>query len=81
MNSRWKELNEEAEKYALSKVNSAGYCFETNMYIGSLVKMKLAELIIQECCEVAREWEDDYVVEDTAPSHVDIKIKKHFGVE
>ena len=42
---------------------------------------KFAELIIKECCEVAREWEDDYVVEDTAPSHVDIKIEKHFGVK
>ena len=30
---------------------------------------------------LAREWEDDYVVEDTAPFHSDVKIKKHFGVE
>ena len=41
----------------------------------------LAELIVRECAELAREWEDDYVVEDTAPFHSDVKIKKHFGVE
>ena len=40
-----------------------------------------AELIVRECAELAREWEDDYVVEDTAPHHSDVKIKKHFGVE
>ena len=78
MNNRWKELNEEAEKYALSKVNSAGYCFETNMYIGSLVKMKLAELIIKECARVDSEMNN--------PDHVDGKsfnqtILEHFGVE
>jgi len=42
---------------------------------------KFAELIVRECAELAREWEDDYVVEDTAPHHSDVKIKKHFGVE
>jgi len=42
---------------------------------------KFAELIVRECAELAREWEDDYVVEDTAPFHSDVKIKKHFGVE
>ena len=42
---------------------------------------KFAELIVRECAELAREWEDDYVVEDTAPFHSDLKIKKHFGVE
>ena len=42
---------------------------------------KFAELIVKECAELAREWEDDYVVEDTAPFHSDVKIKKHFGVE
>src|SRR3990167_11499639 len=26
------------------------------------------------CAEIAREWEDDYVNEDTAPCHVDVRI-------
>jgi hypothetical protein len=73
MNNRWKELNEEAEKYALSKVNSAGYCFETNMYIGSLIKMKLAELIIAKCVEIADDYSDNGII----PT----KINKYFGVE
>jgi hypothetical protein len=45
------------------------------------VYKKFAQLIVRECAELAREWEDDYVVEDTAPFHSDVKIKKHFGVE
>jgi hypothetical protein len=72
MNNRWKELNEEAEKYALSKVNSAGYCFETNMYIGSLVKMKLAELIVRECALIAK---------TAAPYSSDDLILKRFGFD
>jgi hypothetical protein len=51
-------------------------------YDGELIfsKEKFAELIVRECAELAREWEDDYVVEDTAPFHSDVKIKRHFGV-
>jgi len=47
----------------------------------SYLAEKFAELIIRECADLAREWEDDYVVEDTAPFHSDVKIKQHFGVE
>ena len=69
MNDRWKELNEEAGNYALSKVNSAGYCFETNMYIGQLVRMKLAELIIRECINQC---------DDITSTR---NIEEHFGIE
>jgi len=80
MNERIRELAEQA-KFAMNVSNdpnsppswwAAGHndTFE-----------KFAELIVRECAELAREWEDDYVVEDTAPFHSDVKIKKHFGVE
>ena len=73
MNERIKELAKQ------SGMDIYGLGLDRNKWEDTVERF--AKLIIQECCEVAREWEDDYVVEDTAPSHVDIKIEKHFGVE
>jgi hypothetical protein len=68
MNERIRELEEQ--------------CWEPTQYGPPWFNAeKFALLIVRECAELAREWEDDYVVEDTAPFHSDVKIKKHFGVE
>jgi hypothetical protein len=74
MNERIQELAWAAEDYAESIVDQGGGFHQA-------YTRKFAELIVRECAELAREWEDDYVVEDTAPFHSDVKIKKHFGVE
>jgi hypothetical protein len=67
MNERIRELEEQ--------------CWEPTQYGPPWFNAeKFALLIVRECAELAREWEDDYVVEDTAPFHSDVKIKKHFGV-
>ena len=78
MNERIKELIEQATE-------STGFLTAGDsvkpLPVREFNKEKFALLIVRECAELAREWEDDYVVEDTAPFHSDVKIKKHFGVE
>jgi hypothetical protein len=84
MNERIKELAKQALENSLFETIGPTITVgegENKVTIPLVFAEKFAELIIKECCEVAREWEDDYVVEDTAPSHVDIKIEKHFGVK
>lgn len=39
-----------------------------------------AKHLIKDCANVARQWEDEYVVEDTAVYHVDYEVERHFGV-
>ena len=78
MNERIRELVKQAG------VNLSSFQFSgtpTKYEVAESELEKFAELIVRECAELAREWEDDYVVEDTAPFHSDVKIKKHFGVE
>jgi hypothetical protein len=71
-------MNERIRELATEVGISVEYLTNTKQW--TLIEA-LAELIVRECAELAREWEDDYVVEDTAPFHSDVKIKKHFGVE
>ena len=71
-------MNERIRELATEVGISVEYLTNTKQW--TLIEA-LAELIVKECAELAREWEDDYVVEDTAPFHSDVKIKKHFGVE
>ena len=71
-------MNERIKELATEVGISVEYLTNTKQW--TLIEA-LAELIVKECAELAREWEDDYVVEDTAPFHSDVKIKKHFGVE
>ena len=88
MNERIKALAEQAGEYVNEvytppvRSKTPGKIWEDG-HIGwhTQFNQKFAELIVRECAELAREWEDDYVVEDTAPFHSDVKIKKHFGVE
>ena len=70
-------MNERIRELATEVGISVEYLTNTKQW--TLIEA-LAELIVRECAELAREWEDDYVVEDTAPFHSDVKIKKHFGV-
>ena len=71
MNERIKELSKQAEQYALDKANEANdedydYSFDDDF------QEKFAELIVQECAEIA----------DTAePFLASDLIKQHFGVE
>ena len=42
------------------------------------IEMYVAEAVAKEterCADVARQWEDDYVIEDSAPRHVDVAIR------
>lgn len=78
MNERIRELIEQATES--TRFLTAGDSVKP-LPVREFNKEKFAELIVKECAELAREWEDDYVVEDTAPFHSDVKIKKHFGVE
>jgi len=42
------------------------------------IEQHIAEEIAREterCADVARQWEDDYVIEDSAPRHVDAAIR------
>ena len=70
MNERYKELAEEAEKYA-------DYHFKGEHFWTEAYEQKFAELIVRECAKVAGDFEyarlHDSLVED--------KIKEHFGVE
>jgi len=80
-------MNERIEAYLKQHhcrdyFNSYGEIVEDEHYFMYREEVNgLIELIVRECAELAREWEDDYVVEDTAPFHSDVKIKQHFAVE
>jgi len=74
MNERIRELCIQSGAYEHYEVNEGVNGDELPM-------QRFAELIVRECAELAREWEDDYVVEDTAPFYSDVKIKQHFAVE
>lgn len=77
MNERIKELHNEAEKWVADNFSTD----ELDPYEWwEKSEQKFAELIVRECANIAREWSDDYVVEDTAPKQVDMFIKQHFGV-
>jgi len=42
------------------------------------IKQHVAEAVAREterCADAAREWEDNYVIEDSAPRHVDDAIR------
>ena len=42
------------------------------------IKQHVAEAVAREterCADAARKWEDDYVIEDSAPRHVDDAIR------
>jgi hypothetical protein len=87
MNERIRELSEQAQLYA--RQGMAKTVIELKRYDADAAseryakdfEQKFAELIVRECANIAREWSDDYVVEDTAPKQVDMFIKQHFGVE
>ena len=76
MNERILELRKQAGDLGVNDITG----LEGDKLVSKFLE-KFAELIVGKCAELAREWEDDYVVEDTAPHHSDVKIKKHFGVE
>jgi len=35
----------------------------------------------ERCADAARKWEDDYVMDDCAPEHVDVAIRARAGKE
>jgi len=49
-----------------------------------VIKQHVAEAVAREterCADAAREWEDNYVIEDSAPRHVDDAIRARAGKE
>jgi len=68
MNERIRELSEQAEKYA--DANFKGEPVWSEVY-----DQKFAELIVQECCEIAH---CNFHVDGLSLGGI---IKKHFGVE
>ena len=46
--------------------------------VRAAIEQHLAEAVAREterCADAAREWEDNYVIEDSAPRHVDDAIR------
>lgn len=51
-----------------------------NTSIRAAIEQHVAEAVTREterCADAAREWEDNYVIEDSAPRHVDDAIRTH----
>ncbi len=73
MNERIKELSKQAQQYAEYVTPQGLEWFDT-------FKEKFAELIVEECGEIAYKayWDNPETVRGI---HIKEKIKKHFGVE
>ncbi len=70
MNERIKELAEQAESYANSKIHMTGWNYREEY------NKKFAELIVRECMQVAKEYQNR-----GGNCYVDNMIAEHFGVE
>lgn len=82
MNKEFKKLLEASYTKGFEECARTGHKVgQLDAIFNSIVMAEFAELIVRECANIAREWSDDYVVEDTAPKQVDMFIKQHFGVE
>ena len=53
-------------------------CGRLHKALRAAIKQHVAEEVArerEECADVARQWEDNYVIEDSAPRHVDAAIR------
>ena len=82
MNSRIKELSEQADLYARS--DNSSMLFENYQ---KRYTEKLAQLIAQECVDIIQQESDKaisnntYMGDDVPASVTQLAIKKHFGVK
>jgi len=53
-------------------------CGRLHKALRAAIEQHVAEEVareLEECTDAAREWEDNYVIEDSAPRHVDAAIR------
>ena len=53
-------------------------CGRLHKALRAAIEQHVAEAVArerEECADAAREWEDNYVIEDSAPRHVDDAIR------
>jgi len=84
MNKRIKELDKQAVDYAMSVCDADGV-YQGKEYL-TVVKEKFAQLIVQECLDIAKNWDDQLVnaklvKESNAVGIVAYRIARQFGVE
>ena len=68
-----------AEDYAMA-VHDGRYadCGRLHKALRAAIEQHVTEAVAREterCADAAREWEDTYVIEDSAPRHVDDAIR------
>ena len=84
MNERIKELAKQADNYAY-KMNPEQDSYGRSANPRKFQQdrdAKFAELIVQECADIASQEDFDVMMKEGYPcSHTAEKIKKHFGVE
>ena len=72
-------VREALADYAVSWRDSEGAeCARVAESLRAAIKQHVAEAVAREterCADAAREWEDNYVIEDSAPRHVDDAIR------
>ena len=78
MNERINQLNREAQAYATRIVGEDEIYF--NLWV-EMYKVKLAELIVQECVKVAHPKLTDVGEWAAGMRLVQQRLKQHFGVE
>ena len=65
--------------YAVAWRDSEGVaCIKIATELRAAIEQHVAEAVTREterCADAAREWEDNYVIEDSAPRHVDDAIR------
>jgi hypothetical protein len=81
MNERIKELKQQAIDYAWSLRNEGNLAS-----LDDIFQAKFAELIVQECITIAKNWEDELenanlLEESNAVGIVAYRIARQFGVE
>jgi hypothetical protein len=55
-----------------------GYSLLPRAILRAAIEQHVAEAVAREterCADAARKWEDDYVMDDCAPEHVDVAIR------
>jgi hypothetical protein len=81
MNERIQQLAEQARQYAEDKQNNP-----LKIYTSDCFNEKFAELIVKECIDIAKNWEDqlendNLLKESNAVGIVAYRIARQFGVK
>ena len=76
MNERIREMMDKANQHAVSKYHELNHGLESTPRVLEIFSEKFAELIVQECMDVANTYQNR-----GGNCYVDDMIAKHFGVE